>query len=149
MPSRLSEVRQRFLREKNQAFIAAQPRLRLLRRRLLAIAGKEVVLRREPQLEELLARAEVWRRVCPLLLRGARNSCHENAARAFMKAPARHRIVTGWALHPDDVVWRQHTWVLRDDELCETTVAARVYYGVILDEREANSFAKAQVAQRE
>lgn len=145
MPSRLSADRKRFLATKNRGFIADQPRLRLLRRRLLAIGGQEVVLRRDSYLEELLARAEVWRRVLPRKIPGVINQCHQNAASAYLKGPSRHRIVTGWALHGDDVVWRQHSWILRGKELCETTVPAKIYYGVVLDENEAARFARAEL----
>jgi hypothetical protein len=145
MPTRLSASRKRFLADKNRGYLAEQPRLRLLRRRLLAIAGQEVVLRRDSHLEELLARAEVWRRVVPHEIAGMSNQCHRNAATAYLDAPSKHRIVTGWALHDDDVVWRQHSWILRGDELCETTVPAKIYYGVILDEQETARFVRAEL----
>lgn len=145
MISRLSVSRRRFLANKNQAFVVAQPRLRLLRRRLLEIGGQEVVLARDPHLEALLARAQVWRRVTPRKIPGTVNQCHANAARAYVKSPTKHQIVTGWALHADDVVWRQHSWVLRGDELCETTSPAKVYFGVVLDEDETAHFVRGEL----
>lgn len=145
MICRLSVSRKRLLANKNRAFVLAQPRLRLLRRRLLAIGGQEVVLERDPHLEELLARAQVWRRVTPRKIPGTVNQCHENAARAYVKSPAKHQIVTGWALHADDVVWRQHSWVLRSDQLCETTWPAKIYFGVILDEAETARFVRGEL----
>ncbi len=120
MPARLSASRKRFLANKNREYLGEQPRLRLLRRRLLAIGGQEVVLRREAHLEELLARAQVWKRITPHKIAGTVNHCHQNAANAYLKGPSKNRIVCGWALHGDDVVWRQHSWVLRNDELCES-----------------------------
>ena len=145
MISSLSISRKRFLANKNREFILAQPRLRLLRRRLLVIGGQEVVLERDPHLEELLARAQVWRRVTPRKIPGTVNSCHENAARAYVKAPAKQQIVAGWALHGDDVVWRQHSWVLRGDQLCETTSPAKIYFGVVLDEAETARFVRGEL----
>lgn len=145
MPASMSSSRKRFLVDKNRTYILDQPRLRLLRRRLLAIGGEEVVLKRSGELEELLARAEVWRRVIPLKVAGEPNQCHKNTARIYLKSPSKHRIVTGWVLHGDDVVWRQHSWLLRKNELCETTFPAKVYYGVILDETEAACFVRAEL----
>ena len=70
MITRLSASRRQFLVDKNRGLITNQPRLRLLRRRLLAIGGHEVVLAREKHLEELLARAQVWKRVAPRKILG-------------------------------------------------------------------------------
>ncbi len=145
MPAGLSANRKRFLADKNRGYLVEQPRLRLLRRRLLAIGGQEVVLGRDAHLEELLARAQVWKRIPPRKIAGVINQCHQNAANAYLKGPAKHRIVCGWALHGDDVVWRQHSWILRDGELCETTVPAKIYYGVVLDEDEAARFVRAEL----
>lgn len=147
MSSRLSASRKKFLVEKNRAFLAAQPRLRLLRRRLLAIGGHEVVLQRERHLEQQLARAQVWKRVTPRKIAGAGNQCHVNSASAYLKAPTKTQIVSGWALHSDDVVWRQHSWVLRGETLCETTVPAKIYVGVILDPEESVQFVRAELGE--
>jgi hypothetical protein len=96
-------------------------------------------------LEALLARPELWRRPPVSKIPGSLNHCHENVARFYLRAPARRRIVTGWALHGDDVVWRQHTWAFRGDDLCESTVPAKLYYGVVLNDDEAVRFARAQI----
>jgi len=48
-------------------------------------------------------------------------------------------------LHPDDVVWRQHSWLLNGSVLVETTVAAVIYYGAVLDSHEAVRFARAEL----
>ncbi len=140
--SRLEKSRAKFLADKNRALVEKQPRLRLLRRRLLAVGGEEVVLAREPHLEALLARPNVWKRAKARTIAGKTNDCHRNVARAWRKSPKRCRIVTGWVLDGDDVVWRQHSWILRGDELCETTGPRQIYYGVILDDAEAQRFAR-------
>jgi len=144
---RLEPSRKKFLAGRNRAAIALQPELRLLRRRLLAIGGEEVVLYPTTYVEEFLARAQIWRSVTPRKVRGRPNDCHANAAAAYAKASARSkcRIVTGWALHAHDVVWRRHSWILRGDELCETTLPAKIYAGVILDPTESAAFIEAQI----
>jgi hypothetical protein len=109
MPARLSVSRKQFLANKNRTYLVEQPRLRLLRRRLLAIGGQEVVLAREKHLELLLTRAQIWKRVTPKKVPGTVNQCHKNSASTYARASTKHQIVTGWALHGDDVVWRQHT----------------------------------------
>ncbi len=106
-----------------------------------------MVLAHERHLEEQLAHAQVWRGVVPRKIPGVVNQCHVNAARAYVKAPAKHRIVSGWALHAGDVVWRQHSWVLRNDQLCETTRPAEIYFGVVLDEGEAARFVRAELEE--
>ena len=145
MPARLSVGRKQFLANKNRTYVVEQPRLRLLRRRLLAIGGQEVVLTREKHLELLLSRAQTWKRVTPRKVPGTVNQCHKNSAVAYAKAPTKHQIVTGWALHGDDVVWRQHTWLLRGDQLCETTWPAKIYFGVVLDKAEAARFVRGEL----
>lgn len=148
-PGRLDAVRKKFLADRNRRFAEVQPRLRLLRRRLLKVGGEEVVLNLEPQLEEILARSVVWRRIRPRKVRGRVNACHENVARVYWKQPERYRIVTGWVLHGDDVVWRQHSWLLRDEVLVETTPeAAKIYYGVVLDEKESARFVRSQLGRQ-
>jgi hypothetical protein len=146
---RLSASRKRFLSEKNALFLAEQPRLRLLRRRLLAIAGQEVVLiGPEHYLEAILAHPVLWRDGSVRKIPGAMNQCHRNVARAYLRGPSTHQIATGWAFHDGDVVWRKHSWVLRKGELCETTVPAKLYYGVVLDKGQASRFVRAELGTR-
>lgn len=144
----LSPQRREFLSNRNAEFLAAQPRLRLLRRSLLAIAGQEVVLEREPNLEALLVRAEPWRAPAVVKIGGLLNRCHENVARFYLRGPSKRRIVRGWAFHGDDVVWRQHSWAIRNERLCESTVPALLYYGVILNDDEAALFAGVQLGRQ-
>jgi hypothetical protein len=145
MSARLTAARRRFLADKNRRFVEAQPELRTLRRRLLRLGGAEVVLRPEPHLAVILARGKPWRRARPELWPGDVNGCHRNVARGYRDDPAALQIVTGWALHPGDVVWRQHSWLLRHDRLIETTELARIYYGAVLDPREAARFARSEL----
>ncbi len=105
----------------------------------------EVVLRNEPILATILDRGRVWRRPQLEIRPGKINCCHENAARLYRQDPHRLQIVAGWVLHPDDVVWRQHSWLLNGSVLVETTVAAVIYYGAVLDSHEAVRFARAEL----
>src|SRR5690242_10861493 len=72
------------------------------------------------------------------LRRGRPNRCHGNAARLWAADPARHTLVTGYALN--HCVWRQHSWVVAGKTLLETTSVAELYFGVELAEDEALLF---------
>ena len=50
-----------------------------------------------------------------------------------------YRLVTGYALS-DDGLWRQHSWVMDDQVIYETTVKRTQYYGFVLDPAEAVRF---------
>lgn len=137
---RLDRERQRLLAERNRWYARFQPRLRLLRRRLLGLGGQEIVMQTEPYLDDLIDEGVTWRRVKPRRIRARMTYCHANVAETYQKHPTRYRIVTGWALHPHDDVWRKHSWLLRADELCETTAPAAIYHGAILSDWRAERF---------
>lgn len=82
------------------------------------------------------------------LEKGAANSCHENAARLWV-ANEQVKIVTGFALHDQDEMWRRHSWVWNPTtgELTETTARARKYFGVVLSELQAHGFALENVKE--
>jgi hypothetical protein len=145
VPARLGERRRRALAERNRWYLGLQPRLRLLRRRLLELGGQEVVMQTEPYLQDLIDDAVTWRRAKPRLIRGRVNECHANVARVFQKDPSRYRIVTGWALHPNDCVWRSHSWLLEGDQLVETTFPARIYYGAVLSDWRGANFVRREL----
>ena len=70
-------------------------------------------------------------------------ACHENCARIWLADRAKRQLITGFALSAYDRMWRQHTWVLRDDgTLIETTAKRDVYFGLVLDDRNAETFAR-------
>ena len=117
----LDSQRAHFLANRNASALAAEPWLAGLRRRLLACGGDVVVLQaRDPDSQALAARG------APRGVRGAQarrtevtgppRDCHRNAATLFLRDPLRRRIVTGYYLHADDPVWRQHSWVEETDE---------------------------------
>lgn len=80
------------------------------------------------------------------------SQCHFNAARLWMSKydegggrdgdALGWTIVTGYALGPDDGIWREHTWLTDETgTLVETTVPRDAYYGVPLqDPEEAKAF---------
>lgn len=110
-----------------------------LARRLLAEGGDVVVwvATAVPLVEELVARAVVWRSDA-VHATGRPSACHENAA--LGAAESGLRIGTGWALS-DDGLWRAHSWNVRDDGVVvETTVARTGYVGIVLDDVETVLF---------
>jgi hypothetical protein len=110
-----------------------------LQRKLLSIGGTKVALvfGGEPDAAALVARGKLFS--LPIRLRrGRRNDCHANAAALWGEAIERLRIVSGYALAGG--IWRQHSWVVDDKFLYETTVKNEVYFGLELDQTEACHF---------
>lgn len=68
-------------------------------------------------------------------------ACHSNSAEKWKKyidemgdgEKIKMFICTGYYKTGDDYVWRQHTWLVNDENrVYETTVPAKIYYGYIL-----------------
>ena len=68
------------------------------------------------------------------------SNCHGNVSALYQDKKIDH-IVTGFALTTDGA-WREHTWGLKDGDIVETTVRRLLYFGKVLDEKEADSFAE-------
>ncbi len=115
-----------------------------LEQRLLELGGAYVLSMHEPELELILRRGEVFDEPVELV-RGEPNQCHYNAARLWNEEREALSIVTGYGL-ADDSRWRQHSWVLRkhptggQPRILETTVTFVKYFGVLLNDREAEAF---------
>ena len=69
------------------------------------------------------------------LRRGEPNACHSNAAELWARNPARRVLVTGYALNRG--CWRQHSWVIQQDTLLETTCQRDRYFGLSLNPAES------------
>jgi hypothetical protein len=77
----------------------------------------------------------------------SKSRCHENVARVWTRK--RHGVLgigTGYALS-DDGLWRQHSWGVRREGVLETTVPRTKYFGLLLQEEEADGFADANLAE--
>jgi hypothetical protein len=117
--------------------LAAQPRLAELEQRLLELGGEEVVFLPEPHLELILERGREFNEQ-PVQVRGEPNRCHENSANFWELNRSDTGIGRGWAL--SDNLWIQHSWLLRDNVLIETTEDRTAYFGVALTDDEAETF---------
>ena len=133
-----------FLSPMIEAAIMDEPKLEELRDKILELGGSEVnVTQREPHLDELLERGQVFygkgSKRCP----GEASQCHTNVAALWVHDRKQIRIVTGYALSKDGL-WRQHSWALdgRDNKVIETTIPRLLYYGVVLSDGEAEEFAE-------
>jgi hypothetical protein len=142
----VSAEKREWLRTRHSDHLAAQPRLAELRERLIALAGGEACFAdREPDLEAILERGQVFSGRCRLI-RGERNQCHANAGKLWENSRGQLpiAIVTGYALS-DDGLWRQHSWLIakpgRRWTVIETTCRRLLYYGVVLTEEEARHHA--------
>lgn len=67
--------------------------------------------------------------------------CHANSAELYLADPVGTTIVTGYGLGPKDRLWREHTWVVRDGRIIETTVKRNAYFGYALTTWHSEVFA--------
>jgi hypothetical protein len=123
---------------KTEKTLKAMPELKLLQDKLLALGGDWVALQPEPDLNSLLNEGQLIKGKV-VLKRMTPCKCHSNCAQIWDKNPKTFRIATGWALSQDGI-WRQHTWLLKEKTVIETTEPKTMYYGIILDDEEANDF---------
>lgn len=116
--------------------------------RLLSIAGDFVLIPlREPDLDKLLGRGQLWKGPPTHTVNMSMSQCHANVAELYENRQIT-AIATGYGLSydPDGIrLWRQHSWGVltgTDDvpEVVETTEPRKLYYGVILKPAEAKEF---------
>jgi len=90
--------------------------------------------------EAILSRGELWDagKVEVELIKGNKSQCHENSA-ILWRNNEEYKIATGWGLS-DDGLWRQHTWIVVDGKVIETTVPRLKYFGFELTRPEAEAF---------
>jgi hypothetical protein len=126
--------------KKSKENLRAMPELKPLQNKLLSLGGDWVSLQPEPDRDKLLKEGKVMEGNVQLMKREV-SRCHANCAALWNTYPDVFKIATGWALS-DDGIWRQHTWLLRtsDKTIIETTESRTKYFGIILNDAEANNF---------
>lgn len=119
-----------------------QPGWEELENRLLQIDGKEVSRQYEEDMAKLLSRGKVWPAKKTVVMAGDPSRCHANVANLYDSNEGRAGIVTGWALGPNDGIWRQHSWLWwpPKKQLVETTLKRDAYFGFELTKSEADQF---------
>jgi hypothetical protein len=141
-----------FLRNKAKPFIAKQPSLVVLRRRMLDKGGLEVVwLQHEPHLYRLIEKGQVFPKSRLRRRFIADSECHCNAASLWYESRGCIRIATGYALS-DSGLWMPHSWGIEAGQIVETTSSQWLsYFGVELSGEEALKFmfANASLSLRE
>jgi hypothetical protein len=138
----MDEERSRFLNDRLSRLAEEQPKILVLRDKLLEVGGTHLVAPAEPDpdLEELLLRGFATEGEVNFE-EMAENSCHWNVAALWLqKKHELAAIATGYALS-DDGLWRQHSWGIQQDAILETTEPRRRYFGVRMEGTEASSFA--------
>jgi hypothetical protein len=137
----MDEEQSRFLNERLNQLADEQPRILLLKEKLLQIGGTHLVAPTgpDPDLEELLIHGHtIEGTVC--FEEMAENSCHWNVAALWLqKKQALVAVATGYALS-EDGLWRQHSWGIQKNAILETTEPRRCYFGLRMEAAEANSF---------
>ena len=69
---------------------------------------------------------------------GTSRECHRNSC-LLWRNNTNVTIVTGYALS-DDGLWRQHTWCIMGEEVWESTTRRELYFGYVLNTKEAEKF---------
>lgn len=121
--------------------------------RLLAIGGERVVTLKDPHLPIILSRGQSFDAKRVKIKRGSPSRCHTNAALYYLAhfngqtGYQRCEIARGYGLSRDGL-WRQHTWLLADGQVIETTVRRIHYFGTILTAGEAVEFVLGEVSSR-
>lgn len=144
---RLTRERKLLLKRRLREAVELQPEIATLRRLLLGLGGVELV-----------APAAFDSALCLLLGGGAamagpvtcmrmfEGACHRNVSRLWLSdSRALVGIGTGYALSADGL-WRQHSWGVQRRGILETTSARCAYFGVVLEEIQADSFAESNLA---
>ena len=91
----------------------------------------------EEDAPEILQRGEYFNGENAIKVRSKPSQCHRNSADMWVRHPDDYTITTGYALS-DDGIWRQHTWLIRNDgAVIETTVRRIGYYGFRLSTSES------------
>jgi hypothetical protein len=126
------------LKKQTDEYLQINPEYKPLVDKLLNIGGDFVIIwRYEPDLDKLISRGKLFKNKI-ILKQMDFSHCHENAAKLWFKNK-NLKIVTGWALS-DDGLWRQHSWILKNNTIIETTEIREKYFGVILTEEEDEHF---------
>jgi hypothetical protein len=106
---------------------------------LLSHGGRSVCrVPEEGDLDELISRGQRFSLPVKECL-GEPNNCHTNAAEIWGRDIEFLRLVTGYALGQDGV-WHQHSWVIGNGKIYETTGRPSQYYGVVLNPERAATF---------
>ena len=68
---------------------------------------------------------------------GRTGKCHINSVRYWALHPGKCQVATGYTTDPvGGGNWHQHSWVIKDGNLLETTPLTGIYYGFVLTEAE-------------
>lgn len=98
----------------------------------------------EPDLENILARGQLWPGGDAVMVRGRRSQCHANSAQYWARNMDRALLATGYALTDDDGMWRQHSWCVVVGEegtrIVETTEPRVAYFGFVMTAEESVRF---------
>lgn len=111
-----------------------------LQKILLDIGGKETIIYKdEPDFYNLFTRGVLIDRPSDKIIAGEMCQCHKNSAFLWEKNKKKYKLMTGYALSSTGI-WHQHSWILENDKIIETTIKREKYFGYILDTFESEVF---------
>lgn len=121
---------------------------RRLRRKLLAIAGSDVVISPDTYLSDVVDHGRTFADAGVRIAHGRANQCHYNAARLWLAGRCSN-IATGYYLCLDGR-WLQHSWgMTRAGVILDTHSGGRLYFGTVLDDLRGLAFAESECDPRD
>lgn len=147
LPFPMTKDQKSFLDRRFREAAKQQPELAVLRELLLKLGGAHLVAPQSPDATVPLLVSTGFVMAGPVVqIPMKKSACHANVAELWTEN--RQDLVgigTGFSLS-DDGLWRQHSWGLRREGVLETTVPRIKYFGVLLQNEEADSFAMSNLA---
>jgi hypothetical protein len=113
-------------------FKKEDPRIEKLEKILLSHGGERLALGGGVNFIEVHLKGKLFKPKKKKFKKMEEGACHDNAINLCLKNES-YRIGTGWALS-EDGIWRQHSWVFDGENIIETTVKRKKYFGVIIDD---------------
>lgn len=144
-----NKAQKHFLEEKLKAYSSINEEFSFLHEKLSS-EEKDSILCPNHETQEslnLLLKEGQFFGSTDIIEKGTPCQCHSNVALFYEMALSVYgedqkiyKIVTGYALSKD-LIWRQHSWILKNDsEIVETTEPRIRYFGVILTDKNLKVF---------
>lgn len=78
-------------------------------------------------------------------INGRPSSCHENSSNYYTQKKNEgnwndNLFICTWYALSDDLLWREHTWIIENGKILETTVERLAYYWICLEGKELEDF---------
>lgn len=73
-------------------------------------------------------------------VKGSDSQCHYNSCKYYLEQKWKAEIYTWYALSEEDLLWREHTWIVENWKVLETTTIRLKYYWLKLEWKDLEYF---------